>query len=61
MGAWVKVPVLLERILTTAADGTEQLHNLAEGGGSPWGVDDRVLRARTVTDVMWVNRFPLFF
>ena len=59
-----QVPVLLSYIArddSSGGRGGRALHNLAEAGGSSWGVDDRALGCTTVVDVMWPNRFPLFF
>ena len=55
-----QVPVLPEYILRNSSS-RPQIHNLAEAGGSSWGVDNRVLEVTTVIDVMWPDRMPIFF
>ena len=52
-----QVPVLPDAIATPdpsdPAGKRRKLHNIAEVGGSSWGVDNRVLEVSTVVDVMW--------
>jgi hypothetical protein len=57
-----QMPILPSMVVSRDGEGTaRQLNNFALGGGSAWGVDNRMLGVTTVLDVMWPDRMPIFF